>query len=725
MLVFLNPLFLWALAALSIPLVLHLFQRRRTVLTPFPTLRFLKLAQKRSSSRIRFENLILWLLRSLLLAALALAFAMPVIRKTAAADWLARSRRDVVIIIDTSYSMAYETERGNVLEAAKEAAAGLIDGLAPGDRVCVYLAADTPQPLIERPTTEHAAVLQAVRAVEWRPGSSSIDAAVALALHTLDQERDKSRDREIHVLTDGQALPWQGFRTASDDAAGAAGATGAADGRGVIAREHRDSIPLFALLGGAERPENTWPVSLAITPPLLLAGQDARINVRLGRTGPARQVSVSLFAGETERLNRGVLAEADAETAAELVLSGLEPGLWTGEIRTPVDALPCDDAFGFLIRIRDRLPVLVAGPAESAKFLCVALAPGGGEDAVRAVAPDELATIDLAAYEAVFLADALPLSGQAILRIEEYVRAGGVLALFAGDGAMPQAYADLPFLPAPVRGTAAIPVSEAARPIGRVSRDDAVFRNFRFPRGVVPTLALKRVLLFDPPAKEGSVVLTAGDDQPFLLARPVGRGLVFQFAVSAGRDWSTLPLTAFFVPVVHQIIRHGAGATQHPPFVFLQAELGADDTLPDLRADDRLLAPSGQEVSVRDAGNLSRVIEPLAEPGIYTRSRAGSDPEPVLVANFARAESRLDTATPDELAEWTGFKTFHAARTPEALLAAIDDLHNGRVLAEPLLWFILLLALTEWWYANRTLRKGSKLTDTLTIDPAGKVSGTT
>ena len=89
MLVFLNPLFLWALAAAAIPLALHLFQRRRTVLTPFPTLRFLKIAQKRSSSRVRFENLILWLLRTLLLLALACAFAMPVIRKTAAADWLA------------------------------------------------------------------------------------------------------------------------------------------------------------------------------------------------------------------------------------------------------------------------------------------------------------------------------------------------------------------------------------------------------------------------------------------------------------------------------------------------------------------------------------------------------------------------------------------------------------------------------------------------------------
>ena len=219
MLFFLNPLFLWGLAALSIPLVLHLFQRRRTVVIPFPTLRFLKLAQKRSSSRIRFENLILWLLRSLLLALLTLAFAMPVLRKSSAGNWLARSRRDVVIVIDTSYSMAYETDRGAVIETARTAAAGLVESLAPGDRVCVYLAADTPQPLIERPTTEHAAVLQALRGIAWRHGSSSIDAAIAQALHTLDQERDARLEREIYVLTDGQALPWHGFRTAPDDPA--------------------------------------------------------------------------------------------------------------------------------------------------------------------------------------------------------------------------------------------------------------------------------------------------------------------------------------------------------------------------------------------------------------------------------------------------------------------------------------------------------------------------
>ena len=718
MLVFLNPIYLWGLAALSIPLALHLFQRRRTVVVPFPTLRFLKLAQKRSASRVRFENLLLWLLRSLLLALLALAFAMPVLRKSRAGNWLARGRRDVVIVIDTSYSMAYETDRGAVIDTARGAAEELIGSLAPADRVCIYLAAETPRPLIERPTTEHAAALQALRGVTWHHGSSAIDAAIAQALHTLDQEKDTRPEREIYVLTDGQARPWHGFRSATDDHAPSS------DGSSVIAREHRDRIPLYVLLGGAERPENTWPASVTLTPPLLLAGQEARLTAKIGRTGPARQLSLVLSCdGAMEPLNRSVLAGADSETPVELVLPALPPGLWPAELRTTTDALPCDDALGFMLRVRDRLPVLVAGPPGAVRYLSAALAPGGG-DAVTVVAPDELGSVDLAGYEALFLADALPLSGQAILAIESYVKAGGILAVFAGDGAAPGAYGDLPFLPAPVRGVAQIPVREAVRHIGRVSREDAIFRDFRFPQGVVPTLALKRVLLFDPPAPGGTVVLTAGDDQPFLLVRPLGRGLVFQFAVSAGRDWSTLPLTAFFVPVVHQIVRHGAGVTRQSPAAPLQTELPVDEYLPDFRADDRLYAPSGQEIPVRDAGNLVRVVEPLAEPGLYTRRRAGGEPVPALFANPARDESRLDPVTPEELEAWTGFKTLRVERSPEALLAAAAEQHHGRELTELLLWLILPLALDEWWFANRTLRQGTRLTESLAIDPAGKVTGT-
>ena len=721
MLSFLNPLFLWALAALAIPLALHLFQRRRTVVTPFPTIHFLKLAQKQAASRVRFENILLWLLRSLLLALLALAFAMPVLRRSAAVGWLGAARRDIVIVIDTSYSMSYETGRGTVMETAREAAARLIASLAPSDRVCVYLAGDTPQPLIARPTTEHAAVLRAVRAVEWQPGSSAIDEAVALALLTLDQDADSRRDREIHVLTDGQALPWQGFAGATDAGGGAA----AGEEGAVIKREHRDRIPLFALLGGAEMPENTWPDRLTVTPSLIMAGRTPALDVTLGRSGPARQTTLTVLVGEEERASRGLLADADAETTAEVALPGLAAGTWPAILRTAVDALPFDDEFLFLLHVRDKLPVLVVGQEEATKFLRVALDPGGDGETVTAVSGDALDTTDLADFEAVFLADAFPLPGQAVIKLENYVRAGGLLAIFPGDHAAPRHYAELAIIPAGVRGIPTVPVDDAARMIGRVSREDAIFRNFRFPRGAVPSLALKRVLTFEEPAEDASVVLTAGPGQPFLLTRPAGRGRVFQFAVAADRAWSTLPLTSFFVPVVHQILRHGAGTAQCPPYAPLGTDLEVAEYIPGFRAGDRLLSPSGREASVRDSGNLRMVIEPLTEPGLYTHVRGGGAPVPALAVNADRAESRLTPALPGEIDAWCGFRNFRAVRTPEELMAAVESLHSGSALAEPLLWLVLLLALTEWWYANHTLRRRPRLTDTLTIAASGKVGGTT
>ena len=132
MLVFANPAFLWALTAAAIPLMLHMFQRRRTVVTPFPTLRFLKAAQKRSSSRVRFENFLLWLLRTLLLLMIGFAFALPVLRSTTGGSWLSRTRRDVAIVIDASYSMNYELDRGKIFAVCKDAAVSIVNGLFAG-----------------------------------------------------------------------------------------------------------------------------------------------------------------------------------------------------------------------------------------------------------------------------------------------------------------------------------------------------------------------------------------------------------------------------------------------------------------------------------------------------------------------------------------------------------------------------------------------------------------
>jgi hypothetical protein len=77
--------------------------------------------------------------------------------------------------------------------------------------------------------------------------------------------------------------------------------------------------------------------------------------------------------------------------------------------------------------------------------------------------------------------------------------------------------------------------------------------------------------------------------------------------------------------------------------------------------------------------------------------------------------------TPEELTEWTGFKKLLTAKDPEELSRLIEEFRNGRSLAEIFFWVALLLALAEWWFANRVLRTQPGATEKAVGRPGRKV----
>src|SRR5207244_8244717 len=70
---FLNPLFLFGLAAAAIPVIIHLFTRKRPREMPFSSLEFLSEVNQSEIRRLKIKRWLLRLLRTLAIAALALA----------------------------------------------------------------------------------------------------------------------------------------------------------------------------------------------------------------------------------------------------------------------------------------------------------------------------------------------------------------------------------------------------------------------------------------------------------------------------------------------------------------------------------------------------------------------------------------------------------------------------------------------------------------------------
>src|SRR2546425_10860271 len=122
---FLAPLFLLGLAGLAIPVVIHLIQHEKKQVVLFPSLMFVRRVPSQSVRRRRIHNWTLLFVRLAALALLVAAFARPFLSRPDAAAVVGSGAREVVILGDQSYSMAYGDHWDRARAAAREAGDGL------------------------------------------------------------------------------------------------------------------------------------------------------------------------------------------------------------------------------------------------------------------------------------------------------------------------------------------------------------------------------------------------------------------------------------------------------------------------------------------------------------------------------------------------------------------------------------------------------------------------
>lgn len=736
----LNPLFLWALAAALIPLVLHLWQRQRIVIVPFSTVRFLKLAQKRSSNRVRLENILLWILRTLILLLLALAFAMPILRITSFRQLVGASRRDVAIVWDVSYSMDYVSGQKKIWTASRDTVIALIEGLRHGDRVCLFLADDDVTPLIEQPTTDLEMIRSQVRALEPGTTASQLRPAVLAALSALKESG--KREKELFIITDGQKLPWTSFNPLAhstpvtdrtnkiDRVATTNTATVETSASPWNAKLVDTDISIFAVLLGVAAPDNAAPLDLDIQPALLMRDTPGQIAVAIGHTGPEQTLTISLTIDEQAISQRSVTLGKDGGAPCVFALPPLTLGTHPARIETSPDGITLDNVFYFLLRVHEKLPVLCVGTEPDTFFLLRALNPSGAATAmnVKRVDPEAFTGDQLTDYACVFLCNALPLVGQAMIALEQYAQRGGMVVIFPGDRAVTADYANWTCLPAMPKAVTDFGADAQRRALRLIKRGDALFQGMKVPPGTYPSVAATRELQWTKLGAESDVVIAADNDVPFLLRRKVGNGCVLAFSVSADRRWSNLPLSPFFLPVVHQIVLYSAGQKQIRPFVWTSRNLALADILGTLPPNTELLDPTGRPVPLRTlktGTDNSLGIEACTLPGFYTsRSAAGGQPQPAFALNVMRSESDLKRLSPADVSTLTGLSAIRVAESKDELLQLVKELRIGRPMAEPLLWLVFLLSITELFLANRAGRKARTLTEQLKIDITGRVKGT-
>ena len=163
---FLNPLLLFGIAAVSVPIIIHLLNRRKFRKVNWAAMKFVKLSIDQNQRRMRLEEVLHLLLRCALLALLALALARPVMRQSES-SFMGQAGVTSVLVLDNSFSMGLEDGEATRFERAKAACTNILDSLPSGSSVALYLGSDVVRPVMVETTALGSAVAAGLAVGVW------------------------------------------------------------------------------------------------------------------------------------------------------------------------------------------------------------------------------------------------------------------------------------------------------------------------------------------------------------------------------------------------------------------------------------------------------------------------------------------------------------------------------------------------------------------------------
>ena len=633
---FLNQILLAGLAAASIPIIIHLLNRRRFKRVPWAAMRFVQVSVQRNQRRMQIEDWILLFIRCLLLALLALALARPAV-DWLRANFLGSSTIATTIILDHSGSMA----TNNRFEEAKRAATQTIDALPDGSAAALLLAANSADAGIVEPTSDLRLVRKAISEAELSDRPTDLLPAVEKALEALD--RGSAIEKELVLITDGQAEGWQQFEPILKR----------------LADEEETRLNVVLIGADTAAPNNIGISDLRQTSALTPVGQALRFEVAVTNYGIAEAGSIPVTleidntpAGEPFVIDSLPPGETQGVTIYATLTS---PGYHRATASVAADAMPADDRRTIVLRATDAIDVLLIDgqPGRSEldaetfflRNALVPVPPDLREEFFIKTSTVTVADLDPAAFEnqtAVILANVADLPADTIDALEDYVRGGGGLLIFPGSNTNPtnftSAFSEL--LPATlgeeIGGPLALQASGFDHSITALWEDPG--------SGSLADASFLRAFALAP-VESARTVLRFSDGNTAITERDFGLGKVFLFASTADTDWNNLPVRPAFLPLMHRLL--GAFIARREDGLNLPAGRPFDFRMP--------AAVAGKEAIVTDTQGRSStlVLDREAAVSYPATDRAGayevSIADPPTLLQFAAqpdpAESRLEPLT--------------------------------------------------------------------------------
>ena len=532
---FINPFLLMGILAAGIPLLIHLWNRRRAKVVSFSSIRFLMARHRRRIKRLKLKQILILILRMLMIILIALALARPILRSKWALAAGGRVKSSVVIVLDNSYSMGYERFDGRLFDIAKDKALRLLESLRPGDSVSLILMSDVPDVVFKRLTSDVKQVRDAIQDAQVSHRSSYVWPSVWEA-YSLLKESDSPR-KVIYLISDLGENGWQNWKKMPAD---------------------MGTIDIFVVRIGDLEADNRAIESIRLSGEPVGMGIPVDISVKLTGIRSEINTAAELF----------VDGEKKGQTVADKELVSFAhtfeyPGTHLCEVRLTSDRLTLDDVRYFAVNVLGQIRVLNAG--DYSFYLNLALNPitSLNPEEEFLILPvdstvEELGALSLDQYSVVTLTDVAELPVETARKLESFVLEGGNVVIFIGEAVNRGWYnSNFDLMPATLEDRISLDPSRPLK-LSSWSEEHPIFRAFR--EGTTAetlTGSAEFYSAFSLKPKPSSNVIARFDrDIPAILEARSGLGRIVLFNTSPDMKVSSLPLSPVFLPLMQQTIFH-------------------------------------------------------------------------------------------------------------------------------------------------------------------------
>lgn len=707
---FMNPGLLVGTAAAAIPLIVHLFNRKRAKSLEFGAIDFVLRSRRETARRLRLRRILLFAARTLLLLAIPVALARPHFQESRVAAQ-AEGPRATALVLDTSLSMSYVLGGKTLLERAKAKAKSALQDLE-ADEPATFVSCEADAPAPQAPGFDRETLREAIDNAKPTFAAQDLTACLTRASRALGES----------------PLPGKRLLVASDLTAAAFKLDQPPPTVTTPQGDVRPEVVLLDAADGEKELPNVALAGLRVEPASDRGARAFQFIATVANHGgrPLSEAPLGLRIGGEVVAKGFVDVPARGGVPKTLVYRFPSGGPVTGALELTPDALSADDTRPFALDVPREVRALVVNGAPHAVqlydesfFVETALTSAGTVVRPKLVDAEGVARENLDDFDVVLLLNVRSLPPEIVHALGAWVKKGGGLFFSLGDQIDADQYNETfgALLPRTLH------LVKTAAERGKDSEARAArFAQVRFDHPALQVfsgeakeglLSAKtyRYFLLSPasqaPEAGGPTTLAEYDDgAPALVEARRGDGRTLLYTSTVDRDWSDWPIRTSFLPVMQRLAAYLAGALEERTLE--EAKLGEPKRLvPTEGASDLAVkTPGGETLPAQPEGEGTFRFDKTQVPGIYQvfgKLRGAKTALPKL--NFAvqldPAESDLTRLEERELKAYFGEKT----RTEQGAGRVGAAVAEGGLAGLPLWTWLLTLGAILFFAEGALARK--------------------